>query len=82
MKKLVKNHTDIAPLIHVMQLILLDSAESKTQLHHRHNAHALQGDLSGVYECHIDNAADWLLLWERNNTIAVFLRTGKHDEVL
>ncbi|WP_369344149.1 type II toxin-antitoxin system YafQ family toxin [Bifidobacterium aquikefiricola] len=80
-KRLLRKHKNMSKLKDVMRLIIEDSAESKIMLHTRHRAHALTGQWSDCSECHIHNEGDWLLIWQRNDQMVVFLRTGSHDEL-
>ena len=80
-KRLSKNHIDLAPLKEVVDLVLQDTAESKAILAQRHNMHTLKGNWSGSNECHVANASDWLVIWKTGNGLAVFQRTGSHDEL-
>lgn len=80
-KALVKKHYDIAVLGEVVDLVLEDTAESKRILQQRHNMHALKGAWAGSNECHVANAGDWLVIWKTGNGLAVFQRTGSHDEL-
>lgn len=41
----------------------------------------LQG-YAAVYECHVGNAGDLLLVWHREGDAAYILRLGSHDQVL
>lgn len=43
--------------------------------------HDLKGKWAGAKECHIANFGDWLLVWQVSGDIAVFLRTGTHEEI-
>lgn len=43
--------------------------------------HALKGNWSGSNECHVANAGNWLVIWRTGNGLAVFQRTGSHDEL-
>lgn len=80
-KRLTKKHVDLSPLDEVLRLVLEDTEESRLELRRRHNAHRLQGEWYGSNECHVANAGDWLLIWMTGNGIAVFQRTGSHDEL-
>lgn len=80
-KQLEKKHVDLKPLKEVMQLVLDDTLEAKTELKRRHNMHALKGDWRGSLECHVANAGDWLLIWATSKEQAYFQRTGNHDEL-
>lgn len=61
--------------------MLADTCAARETLRRRHRAHMLTGNLAGVMECHIGNAGDWLAIWMRDDGIAVFMRTGGHDEL-
>lgn len=80
-KALQRKHVDTAPLREVIELVLADTGEAKEILRRRHNAHRLKGAWSGSNECHVANAGDWLLIWRTGNGIAVFQRTGTHDQL-
>lgn len=80
-KRLKKKHVSLEALKEVMLLVLEDSKESQEELSRRHNAHVLKGDWSGSNECHVANAGDWLLVWKTGKGLAVFQRTGTHDEL-
>lgn len=80
-KWLARKHVDLTPLDEVLRLVLEDSEASRQELRRRHNAHTLRGKWLGSYECHVANADDWLLIWMTGNGIAVFQRTGTHDEL-
>jgi hypothetical protein len=43
--------------------------------------HTRTGKWTGSNECHIANAADWLVIWKTGNGLAAFQRTGSHDEL-
>ena len=43
--------------------------------------HILQG-YAAVYECHVGNAGDLLLVWHREGDAAYILRLSSHDQVL
>lgn len=80
-KRLKRKHVDLAPLAEVIDLVIQDSPESLNELRRHHNLHSLKGDWSGSRECHVANAGDWLVIWREGNGIAVFQRTGSHDEL-
>lgn len=80
-KKLVREHVDIHPLKELVDVILADTDESKRILKQRHNMHRLKGEWSGSNECHVANAGDWLVIWKTGNGLAVFQRTGTHDDL-
>lgn len=80
-KSLSKKHYDIGLLREVVRLVLEDTEEAKAILKQRHNMHSLKGQWSGSSECHVANAGDWLVIWKTGNGLAVFQRTGTHDEL-
>jgi mRNA interferase YafQ len=80
-KMLVRKHYDIRLLKEVVELVSEDTDESRAILRQRHNMHALKGAWSGSSECHVANTGDWLAIWKTENGLAVFLRTGTHDEL-
>ena len=80
-KSLVKKRYDITLLGEVIDLVLEDTSESKEKLRQRHNTHPLKGAWSGSNECHVANAGDWLVIWKTGNGLAVFQRTGSHDDL-
>ena len=80
-KALVKKRYDIGLLGEVINLVLDDTERSRNVLKQRHNMHALKGAWSGSNECHVANAGGWLVIWKTGNGLAVFQRTGSHDEL-
>ena len=80
-KALTKKHYDISLLGEVIDLVLEDTKESKKLLKQRHNMHSLKGSWAGSNECHVANAGDWLVIWRTGNGLAVFQRTGSHDDL-
>ena len=80
-KRLSKKHVDLTPLNEVMKLIAENTEATDKVLRQRHNKHLLKGEWEGSYECHIANAGDWLLIWMQTDELAVFERTGTHDEL-
>ncbi|MDO4798727.1 MAG: type II toxin-antitoxin system YafQ family toxin [Coriobacteriales bacterium] len=80
-QSLKKKHFDIDLLGGVVNLVLEDTEQSRAILRQRHNMHSLKGVWSGSSECHVANAGDWLVIWKTGNGLAVFQRTGSHDEL-
>lgn len=80
-KRLVKKHVNLSPLKSLINLVLLDTPEAHEELTRRHNMHNLKGDWAGSRECHVANTGDWLVVWREGNGLAVFQRTGSHDEI-
>lgn len=80
-KSLKRKHRDTTVLHEVIRLILENTPASQDELRRRHNAHTLKGSWAGSNECHVANVSDWLLVWRTGNGIAVFQRTGSHDDI-
>lgn len=80
-KRLAKKHMDMSLLDNVMRLVAEDTKESKRALRQHHKMHRLKGEWAGSDECHVANAGDWLLIWRTGDGLAVFQRTGSHDEL-
>ncbi len=80
-KALARKHYDISLLKEIVSLVSEDTADSRAILRQRHNMHALKGAWAGSSECHVANAGDWLVIWKTGNGLAVFQRTGTHDEL-
>lgn len=80
-KRFQKKHADMGLLDEVMRLIAEDTRESRKVLKQRHKMHALKGVWAGSQECHAANAGDWLVIWRTGDGLAVFQRTGSHDEL-
>lgn len=80
-KKLKKKHVDTAPLRDCIRLIIADTSASRAELIRRHGMHRLAGSWSSSLECHVCNAGDWLLVWAEVPGMALFQRTGTHDDI-
>lgn len=80
-KSLSRKHLDLVPLREVERLVCENTPESRAELRRRHNMHALRGDWAGSEECHVANAGDWLCVWAVSGDLAIFERTGTHDEI-
>ena len=80
-KRLSKKHVDLAPLKAVVALVAKDTPDAREELKRRHNMHDLKGDWAGSRECHVANAGDWLVIWREGDGVAVFQRTGTHEEL-
>jgi mRNA interferase YafQ len=80
-KRLTKKHQDTYPLRIVIELILENSPNALDELKRHHSMHVLRGKWAGSNECHVADAGDWLLIWRTGNGLAVFQRTGSHDEL-
>lgn len=80
-KALARRHVDLAPLKDVERLVCENTPESRAELVRRHNMHRLRGVWAGSEECHVANAGDWLCVWTARDGLAVFERTGSHEEI-
>ena len=80
-KRLKKKHVDLAPLKSLVDLVAQNTSETLDELRRRHNMHDLKSEWAGSRECHVANAGDWLVIWREGNGLAVFQRTGSHDEL-
>lgn len=80
-KRLAKKRFPMDELDNIIHLVAANTDETKETLRQRHNMHSLKGNWSGSYECHVANAGDWLVIWKTGNDIAVFQRSGSHDEL-
>lgn len=80
-KRLQRKHVNLAPMKDVIDLILQNDEAAVAELVRRHRMHNLSGEFRGVKECHIANFGDWLLVWRVVSPLAIFLRTGTHDEI-
>lgn len=80
-KRLNKKHVDLAPLEELITLVCANNQASLDILKRRHEMHTLKGTWHGAHECHIANAGDWLVIWKTANGVAVFQRTGTHDDL-
>lgn len=80
-KRLRRKHVDLEPLQEVIKLVLSNTDGSLNELRRRHRMHQLKGEWAGSNECHIANSGDWLIIWRTGNGIAVFERTGTHDQL-
>uniref|UniRef100_A0ABS3ITU5 Type II toxin-antitoxin system YafQ family toxin n=1 Tax=Bifidobacterium asteroides TaxID=1684 RepID=A0ABS3ITU5_9BIFI len=81
LKRMARKHVPLEPVEEVLDLIAENSEASLRTLEARHRMHILQG-YATVYECHIGNAGDLLLVWHREGDAAYILRLGSHDQVL
>lgn len=80
-KRLNRKHAKLDDLKEVMRLVAENTVETLEVLRQRHNMHTLSGKWQGNNECHVCNAGDWLLIWTVVGDLAIFQRTGSHDEL-
>jgi mRNA interferase YafQ len=45
----------------------------------RHRPHRLQGEMQGLWECHVE--PDWLLVWDEDEREIVLIRCGTHADL-
>lgn len=78
-KKCMKKHWDSAGLNEaIMAVMESDAREIPT----RFNDHALSGNMQGYRELHVGGRkSDWLLIYKVEGNVAVFVRSGTHDEL-
>ena len=60
---------------------VLDILQEKGQLPDEYRPHKLDGDMRGIWECHIQ--PNWLMTWEQDNNqlTLLFLQTGTHADL-
>lgn len=80
-RKAKRRKWDLGELQKLIDLVVENSPESTAILKRRHNMHVLGGKWAGRRECHVANAGDWLVIWSTDGDLAVFERTGSHDEL-
>ena len=81
LKRMARRRVPLEPVEEVLDLIAENSEASLQVLKAHHRMHMLQG-YAAVYECHVGNAGDLLLMWHREGDAAYILRPGSHDQVL
>ena len=81
LKRLVRRHVPLESVEEVLDLIAENSEASLRTLKAHHRMHMLQG-YAAMYECHVGNAGDLLLVWHSEGDAAYILRLGSHDQVL
>ena len=73
-KQIKKRGKKITKLKDIISLLIL----KKTLSVKNHN-HKLKGEYQRYWECHIE--ADWLLVYKKNSTTIIFVRTGTHSDL-
>ncbi len=73
-KRLQKRNKDLTKLYNVVSLLANGS-----KLPPERHLHKLSGNWHPKMECHI--MADWLLIFEENETILTLYRTGSHADL-
>jgi mRNA interferase YafQ len=59
--------------------VLIDILARGHKLPSRHRPHRLQGDMKGLWECHVE--PDWLLIWDENDEAIILIRSGTHADL-
>lgn len=78
-KKCGKKHWDISALDKAIMAIMNSDT---TEIPAHFNDHALSGNMQGYRELHIGSRkSDWLLIYKVEGNVAVFVRSGTHDEL-
>lgn len=49
------------------------------KLSSRHRPHRLQGEMKGLWECHVE--PDWLLIWDEMPDAIILIRSGTHSDL-
>ena len=58
---------------------VIDTISNGQQLAPKHRPHRLQGEMRGLWECHIE--PDWLLIWDDAEDAIILVRTGTHTDL-
>ncbi|MFN3347417.1 type II toxin-antitoxin system YafQ family toxin [Pseudorhodoplanes sp.] len=58
---------------------LIATLASGDKLSPRHRPHRLQGEMKGLWECHIE--PDWLLVWDETPDAIILIRSGTHSDL-
>ena len=58
---------------------VIDAVAQSQPLAPKHRVHRLQGDMKGLWECHIE--PDWLLIWDETEDTITLIRTGTHADL-
>lgn len=73
-KQLLSSGKDLEKLVLVIRTL-----QAQEPLPERNRDHALTGNYIGHRECHV--SSDWLLIYQRNETELILVRTGSHSEL-
>jgi mRNA interferase YafQ len=73
-KRMEKRGKDFSEFRRVIELLAGGAA-----LEPKHRDHPLLGQYAGSRECHIQ--PDWLLIYERNPSELILIRTGTHADL-
>ncbi len=73
-KKLLSSGKNIEKLAEIIKTL-----QNEEQLLERYLDHSLIGNYIGCRECHI--SPDWLLIYQKTETVLILVRTGSHSEL-
>ncbi len=59
--------------------VIVNYLQAGDNLEIRYRNHQLTGNWSSYWECHIE--PDWLLIYQRNSTELILIRTGSHSDI-
>ena len=59
--------------------VIVNCLQAGNNLEIRYRNHQLTGNWSSYWECHIE--PDWLLIYQRNSTELILIRTGSHSDI-
>lgn len=74
LKTCKKRKKDLSKLSQVVETLAREE-----KLDPKHKPHALSGNWSSFWECHIE--PDWLLIYQPTETILILVRTGTHSDL-
>lgn len=78
-KRCMKKHWDTAKLDEALFAV---ARSDEAPVPEKFNNHLLKGDWQGYLELHVNGRkSDWLLVYRLEENIAIFVRTGSHDEL-
>ena len=58
---------------------VIDALARGAKLAPKHRPHRLQGEMKGLWECHIE--PNWLLIWDETDEAIVLIRGGTHADL-
>lgn len=58
---------------------VVETLAREEELDPKHKPHALSGNWSGFWDCHIE--PDWLLIYQQAETVLILARTGTHSDL-
>jgi mRNA interferase YafQ len=58
---------------------VIDTLAGGSKLAPKHRPHRLQGEMKGLWECHVE--PDWLLIWDEVDDAIILIRSGTHADL-